>query len=51
MLSIAFQKFSIASLLILFLALSVAQAQEKTDGVMTYDEYAKVRHAYPYIVE
>jgi hypothetical protein len=51
MLLITFQKFGILSLLILFFALSAAQAQEKTDGVMTYDEYVKVRHAYPYIVE
>ncbi len=51
MLSITFQKFSVASLLILLVALSVAEAQEKNAGIMTYDEYAKVRHAYPYIVE
>jgi hypothetical protein len=48
---IAFQKISIASLIVLLFALSAVTAQEKTPSVMTFDEYAKVRHGYPYIVE
>ena len=50
MLSIALQKFSIALFLVLFIA-SSAHAQEKNANLMTYDEYVKVRHSYPYIVE
>jgi hypothetical protein len=51
MLIIAFQKFSIALLMILLFGVSVATAQEKEASILTFDEYAKVRHGYPYIVE
>ncbi len=47
----AFQKFGILLSIILLFAFSVATAQEKDASIMTFDEYAKVRHAYPYIVE
>lgn len=48
---IAFQKFSVAMLTVLLFGTSVASAQEKAAGIMTFDEYAKVRHGVPYIVE
>jgi len=51
MFSISLQKFSIALLIVLLFAFSVATAQEKDASIMTFDEYAKVRHGYPYIVE
>ncbi len=51
MLKITFQKISIASLIFLLFAFSVAMGQQKDAGIMTFDEYAKVRHGYPYIVE
>lgn len=44
-------QFRIARLIVLLLAFSVVTAQEKDASVMTFDEYAKVRHDYPYIVE
>jgi len=51
MIIIALQKFGIALLTVLLLAFSVAKAQEKDASIMTFDEYAKVSHGYPYIVE
>jgi hypothetical protein len=48
---IIFQRFSISSLIILLFAFSVVTAQEKDASIMTFDEYAKARHGYPYIVE
>lgn len=51
MLAHAIRKFSLLLLLaFLFLPMCVL-AQEKKVEVMTYDEYIKVRHPYPYIVE
>jgi hypothetical protein len=47
----AFQKFGILLSVILLFAFSVVTAQEKDASIMTFDEYAKVRHGYPYIVE
>jgi hypothetical protein len=47
----AFQKFGILLFIVLLFAFSVATAQEKEASIMTFDEYAKVRHGYPYIVE
>jgi hypothetical protein len=41
-------RFLFSSLLV---ASSVAGAQEKDAGLMTYDEYSKTRHSSPYIVE
>lgn len=46
-----FQRFSISSLTVLLLAFSNVPAQEKGPSIMTFEEYAKVRHGYPYIVE
>jgi len=51
MIIIALQKIGIALLTVLLLAFSVAKAQEKDASIMTFDEYAKVSHGYPYIVE
>ena len=51
MILIAFQKFGILLSIVLLFAFSVATAQEKDASIMTFDEYAKVRHGYPYIVE
>ena len=45
------QKNIILLHIILLLAFSVAIAQEKEASLMTYDEYAKVSHGYPYIVK
>jgi hypothetical protein len=36
---------------LLLVALSVAGAQEKDAGLMTYEEYSKTRHSSPYVVE
>jgi hypothetical protein len=47
----AFQKFGILLSIILLFAFSIATAQEKDAKLMTFDEYAKVSHGYPYIVE
>lgn len=46
-----FQKYIIASLIILLFAFSVATAQEKDAKIMTYDEYVKASPGFPYIVE
>lgn len=35
----------------LLFTFSMAMAQKNTSSVMTFEEYAKVRHDYPYIVE
>ncbi len=51
MISTAFQKFGISLVIVLVFAFSGATAQEKDASIMTFDEYAKVRHGYPYIVE
>ena len=51
MFMIAFQKFNVAMLTVLLFGASVASAQEKAAGIMTFDQYAKVRHGVPYIVE
>lgn len=52
MLIIAFQKYSIAFVIALLFAFSTAiTAQEKDRSIMTFDEYANVRHGYPYLVE
>ncbi|MBA4185408.1 MAG: hypothetical protein H0X49_15560 [Acidobacteria bacterium] len=51
MIIIALQKFGVALLTVFLLAFSVAKAQEKGASIMTFDEYAKVRHGYPYIVK
>ncbi len=40
-----------AWLMVLLLAFAVATAQERDVSIMTFDEYAKVSHRYPYIVE
>jgi hypothetical protein len=37
--------------MVLLFGVSVATAQEKDASILTFDEYAKVRHGYPYIVE
>ncbi len=47
----AFRKFGILLSIVLLFAFSVVTAQEKDASIMTFDEYAKVRHGYPYIVE
>jgi len=46
-----FQKYSIASIIVLLFAFSFAMAQEKDARIMTFDEYAKISHGYPYVVE
>lgn len=51
MLRNAFQRLSILLGVVLAFASSVAQAQNPNAGVMTYDEYAKLRHSSPYVVE
>jgi hypothetical protein len=48
---IAGQKFWIFSTVVLLLAFSTVTAQEKDANIMTFEEYAKVSHGYPYIVE
>src|SRR5262245_16834836 len=50
MLSIVFQKFSIALVLTLLVASSLGEAQEKDARLMTYEEYSKSPHSSPYIV-
>src|SRR5687768_4075821 len=47
----AVQKYRIASLTLLLSAFSVVLAQENNVSLMTFEEYAKVSHGYPYIVE
>ena len=47
----AFQKLGILLSIILLFAFSVATAQEKDASIMTFAEYAHVRHGYPYIVK
>lgn len=47
----AIQKYSIVSLMVLLFAFPLVKAQEKDISLMTFDEYAKVSHGYPYIVE
>ena len=51
MILITFQKFGVLLAIVLLFAFSVATAQEKDASIMNFDEYAKVRHGYPYIVE
>ena len=51
MLKNGFQKYSVVSIIVLLFAFSVVMAQEKDARLMTFDEYAKVSHGYPYIVE
>jgi hypothetical protein len=51
MILITFQKFGVLLSIVLLFAFSVATAQEKDASIMNFDEYAKVRHGYPYIVE
>ncbi len=47
----SFRKFSLLLLLAFLFLPECVLAQEKKVEVMTYDEYIKVRHSYPYIVE
>ncbi len=51
MLLTTFQKISVVSLIVLLFTFSTAPAQEKDVKIMTFDEYAKVNHGYPYIVK
>ena len=46
-----FQKYSFVLSIVLLFMVSVAPAQEINGSIMTFDEYSKVNHGYPYIVK
>lgn len=48
---ITFQKYIVTSFLVLLLGFSATIAQTKNAGIMTFEEYAKTDHSFPYIVE